>query len=677
MPPRSAAPWSWTVLAILLALLAQGVAVFNPDFVVVDCEERFNAAHGVALAQGHWDALFALQYRKFCGGCTFDAALAGVLFGLLPASFGVWKLVPLLFTAGIAGVGFRGMWQLSGPRAAAIFVGLLLLAPGAWIRLALLGWGNHYEAGLFCLALALCAARPPSDRAHLGVGLLAGFALWFGFSSTYAVVGLVGWLLWRRRFGALAFFGAGTLLAPVLWSVQYLTTHQHPFGTIYVDGEAVPMASRIPEKFSTLVHPKQLAGLFGIPRLSLGIPLGVGAFASLAAASGAAVRGIWHRETRQRPGSIFFAILSVWVLLYLVVEFRLELREDERTASAAGLRYAAPWFPLMWAFLAVTAGRWWREGRRLQTGLLLLPFVLTGLLTKAAVLGGPFPNDYVFRLEAPDHENYRFVHSYALDPREHDQCTGTDDDHRAAHAYAAGRHAALGILGGDEDLTGLPPPVEPTDDFYAGVGQALVDHLDSDAHGGLSVLEEVADALRVLPDSARLPALAEATWWRAYRDAPHGFARGAAGSATALKRLLQASTTVDPDLRDEALQSLGRRWGMVQARWGLVGTVRVPAARIRKNEQAGLRAFAWGYGYGLATKWGPQQQVPRPEGMPTELDALYLSGVEQGIALQWAERATPTISATAPDGGAWQDVGADRWWGHVPTMFCPCRATCW
>ena len=267
---RSPAPWSWTFLAVSAALAAQALALLNPDFVVVDCEERFNAAHGVALAQGHWDALLELQYRKFCGGCTFDAALAGVLFSVLPPTFGVWKLVPLAFTAGIAGVGFRGLWRLASPLAAVLFVGLIVLAPGAWVRLALLGWGNHYEAGLFCLALVFWAADPPSDRGHAGVGLLAGFAMWFGFSSTYAVLTLIGWLLWRRRYGALPWLALGLAFAPIMWGAQLAATHQHPFGTIYSDGESIPALSRVPYKLETLLRPRQLAGLFGVLRFFRG-----------------------------------------------------------------------------------------------------------------------------------------------------------------------------------------------------------------------------------------------------------------------------------------------------------------------------------------------------------------------------------------------------------------------
>ena len=31
---RASAPWSWTLFVVVLSLLAQGIAVFNPDFVV-------------------------------------------------------------------------------------------------------------------------------------------------------------------------------------------------------------------------------------------------------------------------------------------------------------------------------------------------------------------------------------------------------------------------------------------------------------------------------------------------------------------------------------------------------------------------------------------------------------------------------------------------------------------
>ncbi len=674
-------PGLLTAAAVLLVCLSQALALFNPDFVVIDCEERFNAAHGVSLAQGHWNALLDLQYRNFCGGCTFDAAVGGLLFTILPPTFAAWKLVALAFSAAIAGVGVAVLQRVVHLRAAVLFLALIVLAPGTWVRLALLAWGNHYEAGLFCLALLFWAARPPSDRAHLGVGLFAGFALWFGFSSTYAVVALVGLLLLRRRFGALFAFLLGAASAPTLWWVQYLVTHQHPFGTIYVDGEAVPSLLRIPFKLQTLFFPRQLAGLFGVPRISLGAPLGIGVMAALLTATGVGLRRL-ARAIRERadvlPVEGVLALgWAVWLALYLVVEFRLELREGEGVPSAAGLRYAAPWMPMMWALLATMAHGWWAAGKRVQASLLIGPSLVSGVMTKIAILGAPFPDLFVFHLDAPDHENYRYVHSYALDPREHPNCTGEDENHRAAHAFAAGRHATLGLLGAAMPLSALPAPLAPEDAFYAGVGQALIDYEDSDAVGGLQSLEQIEERLLDLSEDGRLPALAESTWWRAYRDEPFGFARGAAASSPPLTRLLQATRPSSPALRHVALHSLGRRWGLVLGRWGQPGTVPFPAVAIRPPDLDGMRAFAEGYGFGLGTKWGPRATVPRPTDLPESVEDAFVTGLQNGVASQWSGTGamTPTLATEA--GIPWPIAGADRWWGPAPTMYCPCRASCW
>ena len=677
---RSAAPWSWTLLAVALVTGVQALTLLNPDFVVVDCEERFNAAHGVSLAAGHWDALLDLQYRKFCGGCTFDAALAGLLFAVLPPLFGVWKAVPLLFSALIMAVGVRGLWRLGGRVPAALFALLVVLAPGSWVRLALLGWGNHYEAGLFCLALGILAVRPPrSDQAHMAVGLLIGFAMWFGFSSTFAVLTYCAWLAWRKRWRAAGWMGVGMAFAPAMWAAQWWSTGQQPFGTIYADGEAIPALSRIPYKLKTLLLPRQLAGLFGLPRLSIGGPLGLSMLGAMGWATIDTLQRArqWDRKQSPPVALVLWSALLVWLLLYLVVEFRLELRDGEGAPSAAGLRYAAPWMPLMWAWLAWTAAQWLSSGRRARAALLLAPAVVSGLLTKAAILGEPFPNATLMSLEAPDHENYRYIYSYALDPRAHPGCASTDTDHLSAHAFAAGRHATLGLLGSEQALDVLEAEVmAPADAYWAGVGQAMVDFTDSDAIGGLKSLEQVEAALAVLPVHSQSPALYEAAWWRAFRGEPFGYARGTVGSATPLTRLLKATRGVSPALRQVTLHSMGRRWGLVLARWGQVGRVRFPVTALKPVDSDGIEAFARGLGHGLATKWGPQGTLPEPEGLPDHLRPSYHQGIEDGLAGQWPESAS-SQSFESKDGTPWPDAGADRWWGPAPTMYCPCKATCW
>jgi hypothetical protein len=99
--------------AVLVSLFTclQLLAVLNPLVVEVDPEEGYNAGHAFALASGHWEALFALQYRPFCGGCTLDAALGAALFSVLPPHWLVWKLVPISFSVLLLLVGF---FRLSG-----------------------------------------------------------------------------------------------------------------------------------------------------------------------------------------------------------------------------------------------------------------------------------------------------------------------------------------------------------------------------------------------------------------------------------------------------------------------------------------------------------------------------------------------------------------------------------
>ena len=680
--PSAAAPrpsGAATALAVALPLLAQLLALLNPDFVVVDCEERFNAAHAISLAMGHWDALLDLQYRKFCGGCTFTAALGAPLFAVLPASFATWKLVPLAFTGGIAAVGFRGLWRQAGPGPAALFVALLVLAPPAWIRLALLAWGNHYEAGLWCLALALLAARGGlSDRVHAYVGLLAGLALWFGFSSTYAVLGFVGLRVLQRRWAALGWLALGSLVAPLVWGLQLFSTDQHPFGTIYSPGEAVPSLARLPWKLRTLLAPQQWAGLFSVNNVSIGVPIGGGCLAAVVAAWSLAARRGRVRWKERGAGevdleTVLAAMLGVWLALYLVVEFKLELRPWPQVPSAAGLRYAAPWMPLLWALLALVAGRQWQEGRRGLAVALVLPHLAGGLVAKAAVFSGPFPSAFAFRMDAPDHENFRYVNSYALDPRAQRACTGADPDHRAAHAFSAGRHETQGWLPRIESFDPLPMErLAPEEAFFAGVGQATVDARDSDAVGGVGVLEEVWELVQTLPPEGRLPAMTEATWWRAFRDDSYGFARGPLFSETSLARLLRQAAPLDPTLQRTALHALGRRWGVVHGRWGQPGAVPWPEVDVGPRAAEGLVWVAEGLGMGLGTKWGPGEGLPVPDGMSEQLRAAYLRGLRAGVALQWSEGAV-SIDPLA----VWPDAGAARWWGPAPTMYCPCRATCW
>ena len=90
----------WALLALeVVATLVD--LTFGPWGPRVHWEERFNARAGVQIACGHIDAVWAMQYRTFCGGCTAEAVMAAPLFLALGPVVKVWKVIPTLFHLGI------------------------------------------------------------------------------------------------------------------------------------------------------------------------------------------------------------------------------------------------------------------------------------------------------------------------------------------------------------------------------------------------------------------------------------------------------------------------------------------------------------------------------------------------------------------------------------------------
>ena len=49
---------AWLLIAVVLPTLLQFLALFNPDMVTLDCEERYNAGHALMLFEDHADAKF-------------------------------------------------------------------------------------------------------------------------------------------------------------------------------------------------------------------------------------------------------------------------------------------------------------------------------------------------------------------------------------------------------------------------------------------------------------------------------------------------------------------------------------------------------------------------------------------------------------------------------------------
>ncbi len=204
---------TWRRLWALEAGLTVAEVLYGAGGQVVT-EERYNAMAGLQLACGHAEALWTLQYKAFCGGCSADAVAGAGLFRVFGEGELIWKAVPAtwrLVTVGSAG------WLaqlLAGPRAALVAVALLVGAPAFWTELSLVGFGNHAEAS----ALVLTAAAVFTAALRAGVatrlvalplaGALTGAACWYAWSSLYALAALgVAGLLTLRRGGPLAWVG--------------------------------------------------------------------------------------------------------------------------------------------------------------------------------------------------------------------------------------------------------------------------------------------------------------------------------------------------------------------------------------------------------------------------------------------------------------------------------------
>ena len=153
-------------------------------------EEAQNARAALLIACGHISDWRALQYRPFCGGCTVDALAAAPLLRILGPTEGVFKLVPIAFTALAGGLCAALAASTGGLRAAFVAIALLAAAPAVAIELAMTGWGNHAEGLALPLAgLVLLAgpASPPGLLRGALSGALFSLGVYYTASTAWAL----------------------------------------------------------------------------------------------------------------------------------------------------------------------------------------------------------------------------------------------------------------------------------------------------------------------------------------------------------------------------------------------------------------------------------------------------------------------------------------------------------
>lgn len=193
-PPRTLGPSGGVVaVLVLFELVSSAADLWLGPWSTMHWEELFNARAGVQFACGHTDAADALQYRTFCGGCTAEGLLAVPFFRVFGPTVMVWKTLLLIFHGAVVGAGAWMLHRLVSARAAVAFVLLLAAAPGWYRELIHTGWGNHAESTAFpFIAAALLASAAWRGTVVRVVwlalaGLVAGFGLWFGQTSAWAL----------------------------------------------------------------------------------------------------------------------------------------------------------------------------------------------------------------------------------------------------------------------------------------------------------------------------------------------------------------------------------------------------------------------------------------------------------------------------------------------------------
>lgn len=596
--------------ALLLAVL-QLLTATNLRLVELDPEEGFNAAQGWLLLQGHWESLFHMQYRTYCGGCTVQAVAGLPLLAALGRGWLVWKLVPVAVSVACLAMGWRLLRPRVGLWAAVAFLLLLLLAPRTWQALSVVAWANHYEAGVWALLPALLLAGGGARWRAALAGLALGFGVYLSFSGAFAVLGLGAWLALQRRWRDLLLVAACLPLGLLPWLAQWTLAAQHPFHTIYAEGESLPLLSRVPGKLATVLAPRQLQHLLGLPEDPAGLLLGMGTAVS------AVISGLIVAHWRSPTGLLALCLLLAWLGVYSLVGFSVRAPPWPELPWPGSLRYAAAAYPALFLLLAAGSGLLWGEGRRGLAVLLLAAPLTSGLLGRVEVLRGASPDAALLRVDAVDWEVVRAQLSYAVPLEVHRACERLDSRCREVHAYALGRADGEAVIHGGDP--GHQATARAYRAYWSGLAGSLHVGLTAGEPGSLGVLDEAGGLLATLEPSPAeaAAALRDLAWLRlhqhpSWRQAESPEELGATDGSEAA--------------RAAAWWALGRLQGQREA------VFITPAAVTWRLGDAVPPDAAEGFGHGLGERWGPLDAPPPVEGLPPSLEAPLRRGRIEGIS---------------------------------------------
>ena len=353
--------------------------LFWSEHAVVSTEERYNARAGLQLLCGHTDAMWDLQYTNFCGGCTAESILSVPVYQSLGPTVLAWKMVPLGFHMGILALGAWVCHRMIGLSGAVGWMALMMAAPPVYRSLALTGFGNHAEVGLFPLlsfVLVMAATRISisnvASRCGLSLiaGAVSGLGLWFSYTSAYAIPALL----------LVGFWGLRSHFLPVLLGLPIGFLPWWRYQTRTEEGVSAAWDRWVTIDFAPLGALKRwiwtdpVSSLW--PAAEPGVDQSFWWFCLLVVAA-VGMRAL-IRDQEQGPGRwwVPLATLGLWGAWWV----RHDLWSDNPPVLSYdpfNLRYRIPWFPLL--FLSAASALRGPYKERKKVTLIVAVLVAMGL----------------------------------------------------------------------------------------------------------------------------------------------------------------------------------------------------------------------------------------------------------------------------------------------------------
>ncbi|MBI4890348.1 MAG: glycosyltransferase family 39 protein [Acidobacteria bacterium] len=287
--------------------------------------------------------------------------------------------------------------------------GLYFLSPVAGIS----GTAAYNDAALVFFSLAVLAllaedAAQPHDSLLFHAGLAAGFCYAIKITGAVAVAGLLGWLLWKRRWRGALLASLAALLSVAPWMLRSLLLSGNPLA---------PLGNRLfPNDFFHAFNEEILARYLSD-------------YGGLA----------WHRIpwTLAIDGSILQGLYGPLFLLLPLALFALRTPAGRALLGAAlilalpwtrniGARFFMPAFALLALSLVLVLPRRLAPVLLLLQALLCWPAVLDLYSSPNAWRLRGFPSDAALRIESEDHylerslPDYRFTRLAARQLRENE-----------------------------------------------------------------------------------------------------------------------------------------------------------------------------------------------------------------------------------------------------------------